>query len=133
MKNIFLKNTLALIVGLSTVFILSGLTDVALIKVGFYPNDNNPASFTGTMLIVSLLYRLPYQIIGCFLAGILSTKPMFYSMLLGTIGALIATVGTIVNWNMTSTDTMHYFCIALIFLAFPTAWIGGKLSSIFKK
>ena len=133
MKNNILKNTIAIISGLFIVLVFSGLTDYLLTLAKFYPDTTDMSQFTYTMLFVSIIYRLIFQIIGCYITGILSTKPMLYSLVLGSIGTLIATIGTIANWNMTTDIGMHAFCIALIAFALPTAWIAGKLVLFFNK
>lgn len=117
-----LKSIAAIFVGLITVFVLSHLTDFVLKKTGVMkiPFDQNPL---GIMIIVTI-YRSIYVVGGCYIAATLAPdKPMLHAMGLGAIGFALGVLGAIAMWD----KPPHWYPIALIILALPCAWLGGKL------
>jgi hypothetical protein len=46
---------------------------------------------------------------------------------LGVIGCLLAILGTVATWNSGPEFGPKWYPIALIVIAIPTTWIGGKL------
>jgi hypothetical protein len=76
------------------------------------------------MLLFALIYRSIYTVAGGYVTAILATnRPMRHAVILGIIGIVAGTVGTIANWDKGS----HWYPIALIVLALPCTWLGGKL------
>jgi hypothetical protein len=52
---------------------------------------------------------------------------MVHVMVLGSFGLVATTLGTVSTWNKGPAYGPHWYPIALIVLALPTAWVGGKL------
>jgi hypothetical protein len=50
---------------------------------------------------------------------------MTHALIGGAIGTVLALAGAIATWNMPLGP--HWYPIALVVLALPTAWVGGKL------
>jgi hypothetical protein len=50
---------------------------------------------------------------------------MGHSLLAGALGMLVSTLGAVAAWS--STVGQHWYPIALVLTAIPTAWIGAKL------
>jgi hypothetical protein len=50
---------------------------------------------------------------------------MKHALVLGAIGAFFGLVGVVVTWNMGLGP--HWYPIALMVLAIPQCWAGGKL------
>jgi hypothetical protein len=52
---------------------------------------------------------------------------MQHALLGGVIGLVLSTVGATVTWNKGPAFGPHWYPLALIVLAIPQAWLGGKL------
>jgi hypothetical protein len=52
---------------------------------------------------------------------------MFHALAGAVIGIVVATIGAIVTWNAGPQYGPHWYPIALIVLALPTAWAGGRI------
>jgi len=64
-------------------------------------------------------------ILGSYVTARLApNKPMNHAMIGAAIGTAIGTVGAVATWNKDLGP--HWYPIALILTAFPTAWIGAK-------
>jgi len=46
---------------------------------------------------------------------------------LGMLGFVVSIIGAVVTWNMGPAYGPHWYPVALVVLAIPTAWLGGKL------
>lgn len=121
-----LKSIGAVFTGFITVVILSIGTDFVLESSGIFPPQNQPALLTWEMLLGALIYRSIYTIAGGYVAAALApAKPMRHVIILGIIGIVAGTAGTIVMWSVGS----HWYPIALVITALPLTWLGGKLKT----
>jgi hypothetical protein len=60
-----------------TIFVLSIGTDVILENLGVFPPQNEPASYVGWMLMLALIYRSVYAVVGGYVAATLAPdRPM---------------------------------------------------------
>jgi hypothetical protein len=50
---------------------------------------------------------------------------MDHAMIGGFIGLALSLVGAVVTWNRGPEFGPHWYPIALVVLALPTAWLGG--------
>ena len=57
--------------------------------------------------------------------GLAPNRPMQHALLGGAIGLVLSIVGAVTTWN--SGLGPHWYPLALIVVAMPTAWLGGKL------
>lgn len=123
MKNETLKSIVALIAGFAALVILSIATDTVLEKAGIMkidPFNDNPV----WLILIIIGYRTAYSIFGCYLAARLAPKnPMKHALILGAIGVVLTTIGTIVMWDVPP----HWYPISLAVLTMPAAWVGGRL------
>jgi hypothetical protein len=46
----------------------------------------------------------------------------------GVVGLVLSTVGAAVTWNKGPAFGPHWYPIALVVLAMPTAWVGGRIA-----
>jgi hypothetical protein len=122
-KNTF-KSIGAVLAGFITVFVLSLGTDFALQKLGVFPGFEEPSLFTWRMLFFALIYRSIYTVAGGYVtARSAPNRPMRHAVILGIIGIVAGTLGSIAMWDKGS----HWYPISLIVLALPCTWLGGKL------
>ena len=114
----------AVLAGFLVVVVLSIATDTALHQVGIYPELGKRMS--DRLFILATAYRTVFGVLGSYVTARLApNKPMKHAMIGAAIGTVIATVGAVVTWNKDLGP--HWYPIALILTAFPTAWIGAKL------
>jgi hypothetical protein len=52
---------------------------------------------------------------------------MLHALVLGSLGFVASIVGAVATWNSVPSLGPHWYPIALIVLALPPAWAGGKL------
>ena len=50
-----------------------------------------------------------------------------HALVLGLSGFVVSIVGAVVTWNKGPAYGPHWYPVALVILAIPTAWVGGKL------
>jgi hypothetical protein len=103
-------------------------TDELLHKLGVFPPWG--ASMTGYhgALALATAYRVVYGILASYITAWLApNRPMLHAMIGGAIGFAASVVGAIVTWNGGPAFGPHWYPIALIVAALPSAWVGGRL------
>ena len=121
--NKTVKSILAVLAGFILVVILSVATDAILEKTGIFPPPANGLYITW-MLVVALVYRCVYTILGGYLTAVLAPdRPMRHGIILGIIGTVMACIGVVVGWDLSA----HWYPIALVVTALPCTWFGAKL------
>ena len=124
--NKTLKSIWAVIAGFFSVALLSTFTDFILELIGVFPPLSQPELLTPMMLSFALIYRLIYTVYGGYLVAKLApSKPMKHAIILAAIGTVIATIGTVVMWNLGN----QWYPIALTILSIPCVLYGAKLYS----
>src|SRR5262249_56415388 len=114
----------AVFAGFLVVVVLSVVTDTALHKFGIYPELGKRMS--DGLFVLATVYRTLFGILGSYVTARLAPiKPMKHAMIGAAIGIVVATFGAVVTWNKDLGP--HWYPIALILTALPTAWIGAKL------
>ncbi len=121
-KNIF-KSIWAVLAGFITVVVLSVGTDFVLEALNIFPPIGT-GLFIPWMLVLALVYRSIYTVAGGYVTAMLApNRPMRHAVILGIIGVVAATLGTIAGWDLSA----HWYPIALIITALPCTWLGAKL------
>ncbi len=118
----------ALLAGMFAGVILSLGTDVVLHAMGVFPPwGQSMVGYEGSLLLATI-YRTVYGVAGSYLAARLAPdRPMLHAMILGTVGLVVSLVGAIVTWNKGPAFGPHWYPLALVVLALPQSWAGGKL------
>lgn len=120
-----LKSIGAVLAGFITVVVLSIATDLLLETIGVFPPATEPAAYVTWMLALALVYRTVYTVAGGYVTARLApNKPMKHAIILGLIGIVAGTAGLIATWGLT---TEYWYPIALVVLALPSTWLGGKI------
>ena len=120
-----MKSAGSLLAGLFTIFILSTAVDVVLHATGVFPPWGQPMS--DRLFLLATGYRIAISILGCYLAARLAPRrPMGHALTLGVIGVVLTTAATIATWNKGPAFGPHWYPVALIILALPCAWLGGR-------
>jgi hypothetical protein len=124
------KNTLksigAVLAGLLAGVVLSIGTDVVLHAIGVFPAWGQPVG--SAVLVLATAYRTVYGVAGCYIAARLAPdRPMLHALVLGSVGLAVCIVGAVVTWNKGPAFGPHWYPLALVALAMPQAWAGGRL------
>jgi hypothetical protein len=78
------------------------------------------------ILLLAVAYRSLYGILAAYIiAALAPNRPMSHALLAGALGTLVSALGVVAAWSTTAGQ--HWYPIALVFTAIPTAWLGAKL------
>jgi len=118
------RSILAVLTGIVVGIILSTGTDFGLHAIGLTPSPKD--RWPNHLLAFATVYRSIYGIFCSWLiARLAPNRPMAHSLVAGTLGLIVSTLGAIAAWSTTAGQ--HWYPIALALTALPTAWIGAKL------
>ena len=126
------KNTLksigAVLAGMLAGIILTIVTDIVLHAVGVFPPwGNSMVGFDGPLLLATV-YRTVYGVLASYIiARRAPNRPMQHALVGGFIGLVVSILGAAVTWNKGPAFGPHWYPLALVVLAMPQAWAGGKL------
>lgn len=116
----------ALFAGFVTVIILSIGTDLALHAIGVFPALGQPMA--GALFLLATVYRTIYGVVGSYITARLAPdRPLQHALAGGAVGLVVSIVGAAVTWNRGPALGPHWYPLALLVLAMPCAWAGGRL------
>jgi hypothetical protein len=122
------RSIFAVVVGIVANIILSLGTDELFHLAHVYPPWG--ASMVGyeSTLFLATLYRTIYGVFVSYLTARLApSRPMFHAMVLGALGLAVSILGAAATWSAGPAFGPHWYPVALVVLALPAAWVGGKL------
>jgi len=123
------RSLLALLAGFLAVIFLSLCTDVLLHVIGVFPPLGRPMA--DKLLLLATAYRAVYSVVGTFITARLAPhRPMLHALTGGAIGLVLSIVGAVATWNREPPLGPHWYPLALVALAMPSAWAGGWLASL---
>jgi hypothetical protein len=112
--------------GLVAVIALSTATDALLHGTGVFPPERTPMS--AVLWLLATAYRTAYGVTGGWVAARLApNRPIAHAVALGLIGVALSTAGTVATWSEGPEFGPKWYPIALIVLALPSSWLGGRL------
>jgi hypothetical protein len=118
------RSIVALLAGVVVGIVLSVGTDMALYTVGLLPAPGQPA--TSGPLALATIYRTLYGVLSSYvIARLAPNRPMGHALAGGLLGLVVCILGAVTTWNQNLGP--HWYPVALIVLAVPQAWAGGKL------
>ena len=118
------KSIWAVFAGVLVVLVVTTLVDVALHMLNVFPPVDQPINDQLSLLATS--YRIVISIAGAWLTARLAPRdPMKHAMILGYVGTILGLVGVLATWNAGLGP--RWYPIALMVLAIPQCWVGGKL------
>ncbi|MBV8674172.1 MAG: hypothetical protein JOZ33_12120, partial [Acidobacteriaceae bacterium] len=98
--------------------------DIAMRGIGALPPLQQPMNDAQAALAFG--YRTVFAVIGAYVVARLAPyRPMQHALIGAAIGMVLATVGAVATRNISLGP--HWYSVALIVVALPTGWIGGKL------
>jgi hypothetical protein len=118
----------AVLAGIFVGAALSIATDAVLHAISVFPPlGQSMVGYEGALLFATV-YRTVYGVAGSYITARLAPDwPMAHAMILGILGLIVSIVGAAVTWNKGPAFGPHWYPVALVVLALPTAWAGGKL------
>jgi len=120
-----LKGIGAILAGIVFIIVTHMLTDFVLEKLGIFPPPSQGLHITW-MVVTATIYRSIFTIAGGYLTAALApNRPMLFAVILGLIGIVASTAGAIAMIPRHLGPA--WYPIALIVLALPCTWLGGKL------
>jgi hypothetical protein len=115
----------ALFAGFIFVVILSIGIDAALRAIGIFPPLGKAMS--DSLFLLATAYRTVIGMAGSYITARLApNRPMQHALVGGAIGLVLSIIGAVATWNSGPAFGPHWYPLALIVLAMPTAWVGGK-------
>ncbi len=122
------RSIVAVLAGMVVGIILTLGTDIVLHAIHVFPPwGASMAGFEGALLLATA-YRAVYGVMGSYIiARLAPDRPMLHALVGGFIGLAVSIVGAAVTWNKGPAFGPHWYPLALIVLAMPQAWAGGKL------
>jgi hypothetical protein len=122
------RSVLAVLVGMVVAIALTLATDELLHRIGVFPPWGASMAGFGGALLLATIYRTVYGVLGSYITAWLApSRPMGHALVGGAIGVAVSILGAAVTWNKGPTFGPHWYPLALVVLALPTAWVGGKL------
>ena len=114
----------AVVAGVLFIIVVTTLVDLLLHVVGVYPPMNQPLD--DKLALLATAYRAVISVAGAWLtAWIAPAKPMKHALILGVVGVVLGLAGVIATWNLGMGP--RWYPIALVVLAIPQCWAGGKI------
>jgi len=118
------KSIWAVVAGVLFIIVVTTLVDIALHAAGVFPPWNQPID--DKLALLATAYRVVISIAGAWLTARLAPhKPMKHAMILGLVGVALGLVGLVATWNADLGP--RWYPIALVLLAIPQCWAGGKI------
>jgi hypothetical protein len=123
------RSIVAVLVGMVVAVALTLATDEILHRIGVFPPwGASMVGYDGALLLATV-YRTVYGVLSSYITARLApSRPMGHALVGGAIGLAVSTVGAAVTWNKGPAFGPHWYPLALVVLALPTAWVGGKLA-----
>ncbi len=118
----------AVLAGMFAGIILSLATDELLhLAHVFPPWSDSMVGFDGPLLLATI-YRTIYSIASSYITARLApNRPMLHVLVGGVVGLVAIIFGAVATWNRGPAFGPHWYSLALLVLALPSAWVGGKL------
>jgi len=122
------RSILAVIAGiLAGVVLTLGTDEVLHVAHVFPPWGASMTGYDGALLLATI-YRTIYGVAGSYITARLApSSPMLHVWVLGFLGLAVSILGAVTTWNGGPAFGPHWYPVALVVLALPTAWLGGKL------
>jgi hypothetical protein len=122
------KSVWAVVAGMLAGVIPTLATDAMLHKIGVFPPWGQSMAGYESALLLATAYRTVFGVLGAYVTARLAPdRPMRHALWLGAIGLAVSIFGAAVTWNGGPAFGPHWYPLALVVLAMPQAWLGGKL------
>jgi hypothetical protein len=121
-----LRRVGAVVGGMVVIVILDTGLDIILHATGIYPPWFQP--MRTSLWLLAIGYRSIDSILGCYItATIAPDRPIAHALVLGIVGVVLSSIGTIATWSKGPEFGPKWYPITLVIIALPCALIGGIL------
>jgi surface polysaccharide O-acyltransferase-like enzyme len=121
-----LRSIGAVLAGFLAIVIVTTITDAVMHGTGIFPPAGEAMSTP--LWLLATAYRIVYGVAGGYITARLAPgQSMRHALVLGVIGLILSIVGAVVTWNLGPGFGPHWYPLALVVIAIPSAWLGGKL------
>ena len=80
------------------------------------------------LFVLATAYRTIYGVAGGYVAAWSAPdRPMVHAVALGVVGLALSLAGAVATWDRGPAFGPHWYPVALIALAMPSSWAGGRL------
>jgi len=118
------KSIWAVVAGVLAIIIVTTIVDIVLHAIHVYPPTDQPIN--NALALLATAYRVVISVAGAYLTARLAPdRPMRHAMILGSVGVVLGLVGVVATWNLGLGP--RWYPIALVTLAIPQCWVGGKI------
>ncbi len=126
-RGTFLKTLGAALAGILVAVVPAIASDALMVRLGIFPASGQ--GMAGSLFLLAAGYRTLYSIAGSYVAARLApSRPMRLALILGWIGLAVNLLGVVATWQNGPEFGPKWYPIALVLLALPCAWLGGKLA-----
>lgn len=116
----------AVLAGLLVIVMLDLGIDIMLHATGIYPPWFQPMSTP--LWLLAIAYRSVDGVVGGFVVARLAPdRPVQHALVLGVVGVVMGTAGVLATWSKGPEFGPKWYPLALVVLALPCSWLGGKL------
>jgi hypothetical protein len=123
-----LKSIGAVLAGIVVGIAITLCTDEVLHLAGVFPPWGQSMVGYDMALLLATFYRTVYGVAASYIVARLAPdRPMGHALVGGAFGLAVSILGAAVTWNKGPAFGPHWYPLALIVLAMPQAWAGGKL------
>ena len=122
------RSIAAVLAGIGAGIAITVGTDEVLHIVGVFPPwGASMVGFDGPLLLATF-YRIVYGVMASYIiARLAPDRPMMHALVGGFLGLVVSIAGAAATWNKGPAFGPHWYPLALIVLAMPQAWVGGRL------
>jgi len=118
----------AVLAGMLVGIVLTIGTDIVLHAIGVFPPWGQSMVGFDAALLLATVYRTVYGVAASYIiARLAPDRPMQHALVGGVVGLVVSIVGAAVTWNKGPAFGPHWYPLALVVLAMPQSWAGGKL------
>jgi hypothetical protein len=119
-----MKSILAVVAGVIFILVVTTIVDIVLHVAGVFPPMDQ--SIDDRLAVLATVYRIIISVAGGWLTARLAPqKPLKHAMILGYVGVVLGLIGVVATWNLGLGP--RWYPIALVVLAIPQCWAGGKI------
>ena len=120
------KSVRAVVAGVLFIIVVTTLVDFMLHRAGVYQPMGQP--ITDSLAVLATAYRIVISIAGAYLTAHLAPdRPMRHAIILGIVGIVLGPIGLLTTWTLNLGP--HWYPVALVVLALPQCWAGGRFTS----
>lgn len=123
----------ALLAGTLVAVVPAVATDSVLSVIGLFPKLGEER-LADHLLALATAYRLVFSVMGSYVAAWLAPDhPMRHALVLGIVGTVVSVTGAAATWDAGPAFEPKWYPLALVAIALPSAWGGGRLCELHKR